>query len=93
MGPGYFKWCLKTEGGATGTNWDKINSKHEEKCIYFEDCRALERTAHSSGGVSFSGDNQNLPRHFLVEPTVGSLFSRGLDWMIYRGHFQPHMIL
>lgn len=26
MGPGYFKWCLKTEGGATGTNWDKINS-------------------------------------------------------------------
>ena len=47
-------------------------SEHEKKLHYFDGDRALEQAAQRGCGVT-SGDIQNLPGHFPVQPTPGNL--------------------
>lgn len=71
----------------------EVPFEHEEKFIYCEGYRALEQAAQISGAVPFSADIQNPPGCFPVQHTVGNCFGRGLGWGIYRGPFQPQVIL
>lgn len=41
--------------------------------LYFGGYRELEEAAQRSCGVLFSGDMQNPPGHFLLQPTVENL--------------------
>ena len=49
-----------------------IPSEYEKK-VDFEDDRAVEQATQRVCGVSFSGDIQNLPGHFPVQPDAGNL--------------------
>ena len=51
---------------------------------------ALEQVAQGGGGVSFSGDIQNLPGQGPVQPALDDpALAGGWDWMTHRGPFQP----
>lgn len=54
--------------------WAQIGTKEiPYEHLFSESNRALEQTAHSGCGVSFSKDVQNLPECFPVLPTVCNL--------------------
>lgn len=55
------------------------------KLLYLGGDRALGEASQRGCGVSFSGDGKNTPAACPGWPS----FSRGLVWMISRGHFQP----
>lgn len=49
-----------------------------EELLYCEAYRGLEQAARGGGGISFSGDAQNLPGHFSVQPPVENLLQQGV---------------
>ena len=70
MEPGSFQRCPVTEQVVMDTN--RSSREHQKKILYCEGGRALEQAAQRGCAV-FSGDIQDLPGHFSVQPTVGNL--------------------
>ena len=48
-------------------------SRISVQIFLFEGERALEQVAQGGCGISFSGDNQNLPGHFPLQPALRNL--------------------
>ena len=68
-----FQQCPGTEQRAMATTGtQKAPSEHEEE-FYCESDKPLEQAAQRAYGFSFSGDVQNTPGHFPVQPAVGIL--------------------
>ena len=81
--PGSFQRCPVTEQVVMDTNRSIGSSReHQKKILYCEDGRALEQAAQRGCAV-FSGDIQDLPGHFSMQPTVGNLLEQGggLDYL------------
>lgn len=57
----------------------EVPYEHEVKFLYFGSDRTLEQAAQTSCKASFSQDIQKLPRHFLVQSTLGKLLQQE-DW-------------
>ena len=61
----------------------------EQELLPSEGDGALAQAAQGGGGVSCSGDIQDLPGQGPVQPALGDPASaRGLDWVTHRGPFQ-----
>ena len=87
MGPSSFQ---SKKGQWAQTEAQEVLSEHEEEFLHSEGDGALEQAAQGGCGVSFSGDTQGPPGQGPLQPTVGDPASAGgLDWMTYRGPFQP----
>ena len=62
------------------TEAQEVPSEHEEEFLPSEGDRALAQAAQGGGGVSFSGDIQDLPGQGPLQPTVGDpALAGGLD--------------
>ena len=82
MGPGSFLQCPVTEQRAMGTGYTgysgysvdtQIQTGIQEELLYCGGDIALEQAAQRGHGVSFSGDIQNCPTFFPVQPTIRTI--------------------
>ena len=62
---------------------------HAEKLLSCEGDRAVAQAARRGCEVTSCGHTQNQPGCFAVQAIAGACFSRGLDWMLSSGPFQP----
>ena len=56
----------------------EVLSEHGEEFLHCEDDGALEQAAQGGCGVSFSGDIQDPPGQYPVQPAVGDPASAGV---------------
>jgi len=75
MGQGSFQCCPETEQGVTGTKCNAVlfHWNMRTSLLYSEVDVALEQAAQRGCEVPFSGDTQNLPGYFPVQPVTGNL--------------------
>jgi len=79
--------CI-SKGQWAQTEAQEVPSEDEEELLPSEGDGALEQAAQGGGGVSFSGDIQDLPGQGPLRPAVGDPASAGgLDWVTHRGPF------
>jgi len=59
------------------TEAEEVPAEHEEELLPSEGDGALAQAAQGGGGVSFSGEIQDLPGQGPVQPAVGDPASAG----------------
>ena len=62
--------------GATGTIWNTGSSIRTGENFFTVRATALAQVAQRGGGVSFSGDAQNPPGSFPVQPALAGSWAR-----------------
>lgn len=65
---------------------EEVSCEHYGKHLYLKGCRAWEPRRVVDSPLEIL---KYQPGCFLVQPTVGDLLSRELDWVTARGPFRP----
>ena len=68
-----FQWSVGTGQREAAIDSSIGVHQYAKEFIHSKGDRVLEQTAQGGCGFSFSGDIQDLPGHFPVQPTVGIL--------------------